>query len=111
MIRLALALDRVAWGCTKFVRDDQQLMLPWLEVVQFSAAELPTRPDVLRALTLINQEPAAALAASTTNADWEPRFASATVVAQTRRSEAGPGARAFLAAIPPGRSASNWLLL
>ena len=84
---------------------------------QFSAAALPTRPDVLHALALVNQQGTAPLSASTAlslrqkdltkgmdAAAWQRRLAGATIVAQaTLRSEAEPGARAFLAAVPAGR--------
>ncbi|CAE7507236.1 unnamed protein product, partial [Symbiodinium pilosum] len=83
----------------------------------FSTAAVPTRPDVQQALAELNRHAAAPLTAPTAlmlkqkpltagldNNSWERRLAAGTTAAQAvLRSEAEPGARAFLAAVPNGR--------
>ena len=81
-----------------------------------STAAVPTRPDVQQALAelrhaaapltaptalMLKQKP---LTAGLDNNCWEMRLAASTAAAQAvPRSEAEPGARAFLAAVPNGR--------
>ena len=79
--------------------------------------QLPSRTDVAEALGMLNERGAAPLTAATpltlkqkeltTCTDkvaWERRLANSSITAQAiLRSEAEPGARAFLAAVPAGR--------